>query len=49
MQHCTLTRTGNGSHASQVSAEIVAQMVLQIRKDVVETIGWAPAEDSDDE
>jgi hypothetical protein len=34
----------------KVSAEVVALLVLHIRKDVVENIGWAPtADDLDDD
>jgi hypothetical protein len=45
-----LTRAdGDGLKRGKVSAEVVASFLLQIRKDVVETIGWAPAADTDDE
>ena len=41
---------GSGPRRGKASAEVVAQMVLQIRKDVVEAIGWGPsADDSEDD
>ena len=45
-----LTRAdGDGIKRGKVSAEVVASFLLQIRKDVVETIGWAPTADRSDD
>ena len=44
------TRRPEMSSVDNMDERGVAQMVLQIRKDVVEAIGWGPsADDSDDD
>ena len=42
--------TGDGRvRRGKVSAEVVALLVLHIRKDIVENIGWAPTTDDLDD
>jgi Ca2+-binding EF-hand superfamily protein len=45
-----MQKAGERYRIGKVSAQVVAQFILHIRKDVVETIGWAPtADDADDD